>query len=304
MRKMQLTTVLAASLLMFSPAVPVFDLDAAGAAHAKGNGNGNGNGGGNGKSESKKSESKSAEKSKGNSDKSAKSAATKKPKPAAAEGAKAAKGKPAKNGELAPNELGKMNGAMNANINAVLAHIRNGQTTKGPVGLLAGLAVADTSAAAAADRAAELEARADSFDALQTKVEEAGFASVDEYLQAKADSTLTEEQLALSGDIDSLIGDVGGTDETGLQLAESRPSDDDIQAARDAAAAAAETVIAAEQAILDAWNKDGDAVALLTALRNKLAPHQAAIDAAVAQTSAPDETAAVEPEEESVIIVK
>lgn len=41
---------------------------------------------------------------------------------------------------LHPSELGKMNGALNANENAILAHIRNGNMSNGPVGLMAGYA--------------------------------------------------------------------------------------------------------------------------------------------------------------------
>jgi hypothetical protein len=315
MRKMKLLSVLAVSLLVFSPALAVLP-PGFGAAHAKGEGSG----GGKGKSESKKSESgksearssgkgkseaKSSEKRKAKQEKSAKSATNKKTTKAAEDGSmKAAKAKSAKAAGLAPNELGKMNGAMNANINAVLAHIRNGQTTKGPVGLLAGLAVADSSALAAAGQAAELEARAAEFDALQAKVEEAGFATVEDYLQARTDGTLTNEQLAVSGDIDTMIADLGGTDATGLQLAESRPEDAEIQAARDAAALAGQAVTDAEQAIIDAWNKTGDATALLDALRARLAPHQTEIDATVAETLASDETAVLLPEADEVIVVK
>lgn len=45
-----------------------------------------------------------------------------------------------------PSNLGKMNGALNANINAVLAHIKNGNTN-GPVGAMAFLAVGKATAA-------------------------------------------------------------------------------------------------------------------------------------------------------------
>lgn len=300
MRKMQLFSVLAVSLLALSPAVAVID-PGFGAAHAKGEGKDKSE---SKKSESGKSEAKSSEKGKAKQEKSAKAAAKKKVKAAEEGTVKAAKAKPAKVAGLAPNELGKMNGAMNANINAVLAHIRNGQTTQGPVGLLAGLAVADSSAMAAAGKAAELEARAAEFDALQAKVAEAGFATVEDYLQARSDGTLTEEQLALSGEIDTMIDDLGGTDATGLQLAESRPTEEEILAARDAAAVAGQSVTDAEQAILDAWNKAGDAAALLAALRERLAPHQEVIDATVAETLASDETAVLLPEADEVIVVK
>lgn len=51
---------------------------------------------------------------------------------------------------LHPSQLGNMNGALNANVNAVLAHIRNGNTN-GPVGLVAALAVAKDGAEGAQD---------------------------------------------------------------------------------------------------------------------------------------------------------
>lgn len=299
MRKMELVSVLAVALLALSPAVTVL-APGFGAAHAKGEGGG----GGKERSESRKSEARSSEKGKAKQSKSAKSASKKTTKTAEGGPATPAKAKPVRVAGLAPDELGKMNGAMNANIHAVLAHIRNGQTTKGPVGLLAGLAVADSSALASSGKAAELEARAAAFDALQAKVEGAGFATVEDYLQARRDGTLTDEQLALSGDIDAMIADLGGTDATGLRLAESRPADEEIQAARDAAALAGQAVTDAEQAILDAWNKTGDATALLAALRARLAPHQAEIDATLAETPASSETLVLLPEAEEVIVVK
>lgn len=249
-----LSAVLAFSLFALSPAIPVLDLAGQGAAFANnGNGKGNGNGGGQG-----------AEKSSGKkaSDTAAGNAATKKAKPAA-------------------SEMGKMNGALNANIKAVLAHIRNGQVTKGPVGLLAGLAVADAAAAAAAAELADLQASDAAFGALDAALSEAGFATVEDYLQAKLDGTLTDEQLAAVESLDSLIEGVGGVSDDGTTLAETRPTEDEILAAEDAAADAALGVTDAETAIGDAWNKDGDLAALLVQLRDKLAPYQDDIAAAL-----------------------
>jgi hypothetical protein len=299
-----LTTILAISLLTLSPALPVFDLGDGGAAFAgNGNGNGGGNGnsggngngnsGGNGKSDSKSSKSTKSEKSVAKSETKAK----KKVK-AAETGVELAKGKPVVEGELAPNELGKMNGAMHANINAVLAHIRNGQTTNGPVGLLAGLAVADSGAAGAVTEADELAAIAGAFDALDTGLAGGGFGSVEEYLQAKADGTLTEEQVAA---IDPLIDAVGGTTEDGLALTETAPTEEEIAAAEAAAEAALQAVTDAEAAIGEAWNKDGDLATLLTLLRERLAGNQAEIDAAIAETKAEEDQAEVAPEVEEVI---
>lgn len=261
MRLKPVTALLAALMLTVSPGLPGSSaLD--GAAYAKndkseGNGGGNGNGGGSnnggGKPDSKPGKSEGRAKGGGNDD-------------------QAAKGK-------AASERGKMNGALNANINAVLAHIRNGQTTKGPVGLLAGLAAAESTAATAAEKAAALQAQAAQFDNLDAALESASFASVTDYLAAKAAGTLTAEQIAA---IDPLIDAVGGTDGTGLALAEAPPTDAEIAEALAEAAAAAEGVTGAEDAILAAWNKEGDEAALLEALRARLAPHQSAIDKAVA----------------------
>ena len=41
-----------------------------------------------------------------------------------------------------PSNLGKMNGPLNANVNALIAHVKNGNTN-GPIGGMAALAVAD-----------------------------------------------------------------------------------------------------------------------------------------------------------------
>ncbi len=75
-----------------------------------------------------------------------------------------------------PSNLGNMNGALNANTNAVLAHIRNGNTN-GPVGLLAGLAVANANA----EGAQEVIDLADDFAALQAALEANGYTSVEDY---------------------------------------------------------------------------------------------------------------------------
>jgi len=270
-----LTIALAASLLLISPALPVFD-STDGAAHARddrddrneggGNGNdggggGNGNGGGNGGGG-------------GNGNGNAAGAAEARVKPAKATSVAAADG-------LSPRELGKMNGAMNASINAVLAHIRNGQTSKGPVGALAGLAVADTTAAAAMADATGIGERAAGFAALSTAVATAGFASTEDYLAARQAGTVTAEQMTA---IDPLVEAVGGADSTGLALSETPPTAAEIADAQAAALAAEAAVAAAEVVIADAWNRDGDLALLLAGLRDRLVPHQDAITAQVAAT--------------------
>lgn len=60
-----------------------------------------------------------------------------------------------------PSQLGKMNGALNANVNALIAHVKNGNSN-GPIGGMAALAVAGY-AATGADESVEL---ADKFAAL------------------------------------------------------------------------------------------------------------------------------------------
>ena len=166
-------------------------------------------------------------------------------------------------GELAlrPNQLGSMNGAMHANINAVLAHIRNGNTN-GPVGALAGLAVAEHNAA----EAETLLETAGDFAALDEALEAAGYEDLQTYL----DSGETD------GDVDAAIaalGDAAGTEP---------PTEEEIAEAEAALAALPE----AETAIFDAWNKSGSATeeekqALLDALRDRLDGEDEAIAAAI-----------------------
>jgi hypothetical protein len=245
-------TVVVLAAIVGAPVLPGADLNFVGAAYAKNDkggsdgGNGNGGGGGNGKSEGK-----------GNKD-----------DPTAS--------KSSKNAEAA--EAGKMNGALRANISAVLAHIRNGQTTSGPVGLLAGLAVADTRASEASGSLAALQALARNFDLLDRGLAEAGFASVEEYLVIRSSGILTDTEMAV---IDPLIAAVGGSTRDGMSLARVRPTEADLEDAAERAAGAQDAVEDAEQAIVQATNKEGDPAALLAALRKKLAPHQSRISAAV-----------------------
>ena len=168
-------------------------------------------------------------------------------------------------GELAlrPNQLGSMNGAMHASLNAVAAHIRNGNTN-GPVGALAGLAVADHDAA----EAEGVIETAAVFETLDETLEAAGYDTLQDYL----DSGETD------GDIDAALAALGDLTE------EDRPSEDEITEAQDAIDALPE----AEAAIFDAWNKSGEATeeekaALLDALRDRLEGDSALIDAALAE---------------------
>lgn len=280
MRPNRLSVLIAVSALCLSPLSTSLDLSPVGAAFAKGGDNGGGNGGGNGGSNGNGN---SGGNGKGNSAANGNSTNSK-----ASTGGTTVRKKVkadtivedavAESTKVKPNKMGKMNGALNANINAVLAHIRNGQTTNGPVALLAGLAVADGAVAAATDKAAALEAEAAGYVALESALADAGIGSISDYIAGKVDGTVTPEQIAA---IDPLIAAVGGLNAEGTGLAETGPTPEEIQAAIDAAATAGADVATAEQAIGDAWNKDGDLEALLVALREKLAPHQAEISAAL-----------------------
>ena len=178
---------------------------------------------------------------------------------------------------LHPSALGSMNGAMNANINAVLAHIRNGNAN-GPVGALAGLAVADHNAAGAQevlDSAAE-------FDALEAALEDAGYDSFEDYQAAVDDDGIVP--ISAIEDANAALGDAAGDEP---------PTEDEIAEAE----AAVEALTEAEAGIFDAWNKSDTATedqkaALLEALRARLETESDAIADAIGTSddeSAPDE---------------
>jgi hypothetical protein len=312
-RPAKLTAVLALSCLMLTPALPVYDLADGGAAFAgdKGNGGGNGGGGGGGKSDRGDRSDKPGKADKaGKVDKAgkAKAKATGKTKPAKKTAAKSTTKKPVvETAEgMHPSDLGKMNGALNANINAVLAHIRYGQTVNGPVGLMAGLAAADAVAAESLAELRELEDLADAHAALEIGLSGAGYASVQDYLAAKEAGTVTPEDQAL---IDGLVTDAGGLTEDGTGLATTAPTDEDLATAYTEASDGAAGVTEAEEALVAAWNKDGDAQDLLDLARERLAPHAVEIAAAVAETQAEDTEpvegdAAAEAEEDPLLIVE
>lgn len=294
MNSLKTTAVAAIAGLLLTTTIPLVSPFDSGAAHAKSEKSEGGGGGKGSEKSADKGGGKSDAKSKATkSSKSSKSAATKSKKSATKAKAKSevvAKGKPvAEEGVLHPRDLGKMNGALNANINAVLAHIRNGQTTQGPVGLLAGLAIADAAGATAMAEAEAMQKLADDIAAVDAAmvdagfVDEAGLPDLEAYLLAKEDGTATPEQIAT---IDGLIEAAGGLDDTGTALAETAPTAEEIAEA----IAAAEAVVGdAEAAIAAALNKDTDMVLLLAALRDKLAPHQEAITAAIGGTESTDD---------------
>lgn len=291
--------------LTFGPAsVSLGDLGAS-AAYAKGGnggGGGGGNGGGNGgdKGASSSKSDKASERGKSSGGKStagskAKSEKKKKQAGAAASKSKSAskaasKTSKAKQADVVEastrpkaRDMGKMNGALNANINAVLAHIRNGNLN-GPVGLLAGLAIADANAASAEAKATEMQALADAHDALTEELKSLDI-TLDEYLAGEDENgplALTQEEIDR---MEGLIADAGGLNAAGDGLATTRPEDAEIEAAKTEATESGQAVADAESAIIDAWNKEGDEEALLTALRDRLEGHEDEIADAIASTS-------------------
>ncbi|NNE78809.1 MAG: hypothetical protein HKN18_00920 [Silicimonas sp.] len=315
--KAALTAVMLSSVALV-PAAAVSVLVTADAAHAKSeNAGGKGNAGNKGKSGDKKGgKSSKASKSKGKSGKSLSSTRAGK----RVEGMfrkltgqdkkttrRASKARIAKTDLMHPSNLGNMNGAMNANTNAVLAHIRNGNTN-GPVGHLAALAVANVNA----DGAQEIVDLQDAFDTLDDELAMAGYDSVADYYAAREGvpgidpiteiDTATDpeaeaidrgfgsyqdylDQVAgtpgveMNDPLEEAISDLGGDptleEPTDITAVEPDPADVD-QAEMDL-----EAQTAAEQDILDYWNKntgdENDEAALLDKLNERLAAEDAAI---------------------------
>lgn len=240
-------TALMVSSLAIVPATTIAYVATADAAFAKsdkagGNGNGKGNGGSaksskssaggaKGKSETKSASSGGGGKSRGHGGldgffekltgkdkaKSAKSKSAGMSSKSAKIAGATPKARPEK-GDMHPSSLGKMNGALNANVNAIIAHVKNGNTN-GPIGGMAALAVAGY----AAEGAAETIALAEEFAALDRALIDAGFVTeegapdLDAYLaslegtegQGSIDAieqALNEEEGALSIE-DALLGE-------------------------------------------------------------------------------------------------
>jgi hypothetical protein len=183
--------------------------------------------------------------------------------------------RPARNPEsMHPSQLGNMNGALNANINAVLAHIRNGNTN-GPVGGLAALAVADAELAGA-ERVLEKAALAEALAGSPYKTVAEYNAAV---MAGASRDTAIDEALAA---LDVLPGE---------PYALKPPSDAVVMAAEVDLAGLEAAQADAEASILSLWNKNTDATpetedALLTDLRNRLDGHDAAIEQAITEAAA------------------
>jgi hypothetical protein len=256
-------TALGVSALVLAPLSSSFGFLGAAPAHAEkggnGGGNGNGNGGGNGKG-SGDSSSKSGTETGGKPVKEAKSA------------------KPASH----PSNLGKMNGALNASMKAVLAHIKNGQTTRGPVGLFAGLAAADSILVSAAAEQAGLLADAAAFERLEKAIQDSGIAGVTDlgsyFSQYDPSNPATQDPA-----IDSAVAALGGDSATSTGPTTTKPSDAELADAAAAVAAAQADVVDAEGALLDAANKDQmDGETLISSLRERVAGYEDQIAALTA----------------------
>ncbi len=233
-----------------------------------------------------------------------------------------------------PSNLGKMNGALNANTNAIIAHVRNGNTN-GPIGGMAALAVAGY----AAGQADELLSLNEQFVALDDLliandyVDEEGNPDLQAYLDAleptvgNGEITLIEDAIAsgIEDDIaDALMGanneeqdfasvaeyelwrdgepgedPIEGADEliAGLDGLE-RPSEEDIAEAEQQAA----DRTAAEDYMLSIWNKgDGDdslrseeEVALLEKLYERLDADGESLTSAIEEHTASTEEPVVD----------
>jgi len=335
------------STVAIVPAVTISVIATADAAYAKsdkGGGNDKGNSGGNGsdkgnkggKSAESKSKSKSGSKSSSNGRSSNKggiggffSKLTGQDKKAARATAAPKTAKVSKKLDpMHPSNLGNMNGAMNANINAVLAHIKNGNTN-GPVGMLAGLAVANVNAEGAQDvldlntlfddlaaalgdggtvdgyyqslDAAYEGARNEGVEAAlltlesdpenleaQAVLAEAGFADAGEYQQSLSDA----REAARDSEIEDAITALGGDPVAETDITETPPSDEAVAEAEANLQAQSD----AELAILDSWNKNPDATDEITAeeqaLLDKLNERLVAEDAAIRGAIGTDEDVA------------
>lgn len=290
----KIVTVLGITTLLLSPIAPISGLFGDGAALAgngKGGGNGagggnaGGGGGGNAGGAGKSSEAKAGGGKPANRQQTASvEGGQAKVKPGAAAGA---------DRDLAANELGNMNGAMNANINAVLAHIRNGNTN-GPIGAMAALVKADAGLGDLdAEEVLAREAAWQGYDQAITEALGDSYPDLDAYLaarQAEADYPGLAEQW--QADFDAYQAAVTAGDPEAESLNPGDPPVDpdftEIAALEDLVAAppegerpseedlaAVEAVSDAEAALLAMWNKNPDSsddlteeeAALLDALR-------------------------------------
>ncbi len=280
------TTMSAVALV---PAATVITFATVDTAHAKG-GNGNGNGGGNGNSSASRGGGKdmasrgggggkpswAGQGGKGNGNKAAarggpdpvgdflrkltgqeKKAARQASRTAPTKSAPVKSVSPAKRPErneiyatMHPSELGNMNGALNANMNAILAHVRNGNTN-GPVGHMAALAVAAVGAEGAAETLEMEGAQAylDVRTAVDDALAEAGFDSLEDYAADKGFDSV-QEFLDSGATEDPVLGAIGTYDGGDFDL----ETYEDVAEASDALDALTDS----QKAMLSYWNKNPD----------------------------------------------
>ncbi len=171
--------------------------------------------------------------------------------------------------QLHPSELGNMNGALNANMNAVLAHVRNGNTN-GPVGQMAALAVAHAAAAESGELLASEDGR--NYRLFQAVVAGEGYDSLAQYLASGQENDTIDGALEAFEDFDTATYDaVVGATETEADL------------------------LSAQESILAYWNKNPDPAPeideeleqpLLDSLMSRFDGHEEEIEAAIAERDA------------------
>ena len=177
-----------------------------------------------------------------------------------------------------PSELGNMNGALNANINAVLAHIRNGNHN-GTIGRFAGLAVADASFESANQILLE--------NALLVALED-----IEEFddLQAYYDALAADDTLERIPAIDDAVAALGFDPSLSEVPTIGDWTEEDLLDAQENELALNAEVLAAEDNILANWNKNADTdsmvltpeeVELLALLRDRLEGQEDAINEAI-----------------------
>lgn len=272
----KMIVVLGVSALALGPfggVTPFFGDDVAYAGNGNGGGNGGGNGAGNGGGNKGGAANKGGERSSsGGTSFSGKSKEVAAPARERTPGSKARATTTEDEGTtFAARDLGNMNGALNANMNAVMAHVRNGNTN-GPVGALAGLMMAD--AGLGALNAEDVVARAEAWAAYDEEVAAAlgDYASVGDYLADRTaeaaygewETRSTEYQDALaSGDpnTDSLNPGPAPfnpdfTANSELDALLESPPEGSVP--DDGELAAVDAVTEAERAVLAEWNKNPD----------------------------------------------
>ena len=169
-----------------------------------------------------------------------------KPKASKQASAKLVSKKHSKNSEFHPSELGNMNGALNANVNAVLAHLRNGNTN-GPVGQVAALMAATVNAEGdqqivglenayvVLDGAiSEFGSVQGYFDSLDAAADAERVASIEDYLSVYGDDASGEEaanalKLALDGTVYEDSPDPLGDYQTVINDARDAARDNEIE---------------------------------------------------------------------------